>query len=80
VARVDGAIPFFEAPLREPCAIVLGSEAAGASSCWAGSDTQAVSLPMRGKADSLNVSVTAAVMFYETLRQRSRFGKGRRAD
>ena len=31
----------------------------------------AVRLPMRGQADSLNVSATAAVLFYEALRQRS---------
>ncbi len=34
-------------------------------------DISAIRLPMLGTADSLNVSVTAAVIFYEALRQRS---------
>lgn len=71
VARVDGSLPLFEASLREPCAIVLGSEAAGVSTHWREADMQAVRLPMRGKVDSLNVSATASVIFYEALRQRS---------
>lgn len=70
-ARVDGSVPYTEADYRGPMAIVLGSEAEGLSSYWRGSGIQAVRLPMRGVADSLNVSVTAAVLFYEALRQRS---------
>jgi RNA methyltransferase, TrmH family len=69
-ARVDGAVPYTEVDYRGPTAIVLGSEAAGLSSVWTGHDIKAVRLPMRGSADSLNVSVTAAVLFYEALRQR----------
>ena len=69
-ARVDGSIPYTEVDYRGPTAIVLGSEAAGLSPIWTGSDVQAVRLPMLGAADSLNVSVTAAVLFYEALRQR----------
>jgi TrmH family RNA methyltransferase len=56
-------------------AILLGSEAHGISPRWqqaaaAGEIAFAtVSLPMRGAADSLNLSVTAAVLAYEALRQ-----------
>lgn len=70
VARVDGAVPYTAVDYRGPTAIVLGSEAAGLSPVWSGSDVTAVRLPMLGAADSLNVSVTAAVLFYEALRQR----------
>ncbi len=70
-ARVDGALPYTAVDYRGPTAIVLGSEAAGLSPLWSGPDVQAVRLPMLGAADSLNVSVTAAVLFYEALRQRS---------
>jgi RNA methyltransferase, TrmH family len=70
-ARVDGAVPYTEADYRGPTAIVLGSEAAGLSPIWTGDDVQPVRLPMLGKADSLNVSVAAAVLFYEALRQRA---------
>lgn len=51
------------------CAIVLGSEADGLSSEWDAVAT-GVSLPMLGVADSLNVSVAAAVLLYEARRQR----------
>jgi TrmH family RNA methyltransferase len=70
-ARVDGSVPYTEADFRGPTAIVLGSEAEGLSPTWTGDDIRAVRLPMLGAVDSLNVSVTAAVLFYEALRQRS---------
>ncbi len=69
-ARVDAAVAYTEVDFRGPAAIVLGSEAAGLSPVWTGSDVTAIRLPMLGAADSLNVSVTAAVLFYEALRQR----------
>jgi TrmH family RNA methyltransferase len=69
-ARVDAAMPYTAADFRGPAAIVLGSEAEGLTPAWSGAEIQAVSLPMLGAADSLNVSATAAVLFYEALRQR----------
>jgi RNA methyltransferase, TrmH family len=71
-ARVDGAVPYTEIDYRGPTAIVLGSEAAGLSAIWTGDDIRAIRLPMLGVADSLNVSATAAVLFYEALRQREK--------
>lgn len=70
-ARVDGSQPYTTANLRQPAALVLGSEATGLSNAWRADDVAAIRLPMRGVADSLNVSATAAVLFYEALRQRS---------
>jgi RNA methyltransferase, TrmH family len=70
-ARVDGAVDYTAADFHGPTAIILGSESQGLTSAWQGHDVQAIRLPMRGLADSLNVSVTAAVLFYEALRQRS---------
>jgi len=69
-ARVDGSVPYTDVDYRGGTAFVLGSEAEGLSAAWQGDDVTAVSLPMHGTADSLNVSVTAAVLFYEALRQR----------
>ncbi len=60
------------ADYRGGAAIVLGSEAAGLSDAWSGANVTAIALPMRGAADSLNVSATAAVLFYEAQRQRQR--------
>lgn len=77
--RVVVAVPesgqrWHTVPLAK-AAIVLGSEAHGISPAWqaAGTDgrlvVDAVTLPMLGVADSLNVSATAAVLAYEALRQ-----------
>ena len=69
-ARVDGSRPYTEVDLRGPVALVLGSEADGLTDAWSGPDIEAVALPMHGVADSLNVSVAAAVLLYEARRQR----------
>jgi TrmH family RNA methyltransferase len=69
-ARVGAAIAYTEADLRGPAALVLGSEADGLTDAWTGPGVTAVSLPMRGLADSLNVSITAAILLYEARRQR----------
>jgi TrmH family RNA methyltransferase len=69
-ARVDATRLYTDVDLTGPLAIVLGAEAEGLSTAWAGPEFEAVRLPMLGVADSLNVSATAAVLFYEALRQR----------
>jgi len=56
---------------RPGTAVVLGSEAAGLSATWKRVGPTAIRLPQQGMADSLNVSVAAAVIFYEAFRQRS---------
>lgn len=70
-ARTDGAQSHAAADFRRACAVVLGSEANGLSQCWHAADMQAIRLPMLGVVDSLNVSATAAILFYEALRQRT---------
>ena len=67
---VDAERLHIEADLRGPLAIVLGSEATGLSDAWRTPDVEALRLPMAGVADSLNVSVAAAVLLYEAWRQR----------
>jgi TrmH family RNA methyltransferase len=69
-ARVDGARSWDVADLRGGLAICLGSEARGLTPAWSGPEIEAVRLPMLGRADSLNVAATAAVLFYEARRQR----------
>ena len=70
-ARPDAKKLYTEINLRSGVAIVLGSEDEGLSSNWNGAMTTPVRLPMHGIADSLNVSTTAAVLFYEAVRQRA---------
>jgi TrmH family RNA methyltransferase len=69
-ARVDGSREYTSVDLRGPLAVILGSEAEGLTGAWSGADVEAVALPMHGVADSLNVSVAAAVLLYEARRQR----------
>jgi 23S rRNA (guanosine2251-2'-O)-methyltransferase len=60
-----------------PCAIVLGGEHRGLRRLVAERCDELVGLPMRGKIESLNVSVAAGIVLYEVVRQRSsRHGNG----
>ena len=70
-ARVDADALYTGADLRGPLALVLGSEAEGLRSAWDDPRVEPVRIPMGGAADSLNVSVAAAVLLYEAVRQRS---------
>ena len=71
-ARVDAARSTPTPTSAGRVAIVLGSEAAGLSRRLARRATSSPSrLPMHGVADSLNVSVAAAVLLYEARRQRA---------
>jgi TrmH family RNA methyltransferase len=76
-ARVDAQQPYGDADLGGSIAIVLGSEAGGLTSTWNDPRVRPVRIPMRGAADSLNVSVAAAVLLFEARRQRSLGGAQR---
>jgi TrmH family RNA methyltransferase len=69
-ARVDAPSLYTETDLTGRVAIVFGAEADGLTADWDGDDIHPVRLPMLGIADSLNVSVSAAVLLYESRRQR----------
>jgi TrmH family RNA methyltransferase len=66
----DAEMLYTQVDYRAGAAIVLGSEAEGLSPEWQDKQVLTVKLPMQGVADSLNVSATAAVLFYEARRQR----------
>ncbi|MCA9236633.1 MAG: hypothetical protein KDA44_14250 [Planctomycetales bacterium] len=70
-ARPDATQLYTQLDYRHGAAIILGSEATGLTDLWNAADVTPVRLPMHGLADSLNVSVSAAVMFYEAERQRA---------
>jgi tRNA (guanosine-2'-O-)-methyltransferase len=68
------AVPYTEVDLARPVALVFGSEAEGISdACLAYAD-RIVRIPMFGMVQSLNLSVSVAVMLYEALRQRAAKG------
>lgn len=67
----SGRVPW-DLDLTGPLAIVVGSEHSGLSLPWREAAAYEVTLPLSGRADSLNASVAAAVILFETIRQRSR--------
>jgi TrmH family RNA methyltransferase len=71
VAVVKDGRPPWQFDLTNPVAVAIGSEDRGLSPELTGAAEFALSLPMSGGADSLNASVTAAVVLYESFRQRS---------
>ncbi len=54
----------------KPSALVVGTEATGLSNKWLEHSHQNILIPMAGQIDSLNVSVSAAILIFEGLRQR----------
>jgi TrmH family RNA methyltransferase len=70
-AIVDAATDYVDTDLRGPLAIVLGSEADGLTAAWRDPAVTPIRIPMHGIADSLNVSIAAAILLYEAVRQRS---------
>jgi TrmH family RNA methyltransferase len=70
-ARVDAPQAYGDVDLGGPIAIVLGSEAGGLTSTWNDPRVRPVRIPMLGAADSLNVSVAAAILLFEARRQRA---------
>ncbi len=67
----DGATSLYQADLKGPAAIVIGSEGSGMSRLVREQCDFLVSIPMRGQVNSLNASAAAAVVLYEAVRQRS---------
>ncbi len=69
-AQLQDSRPYYSANMRRATAIVMGNEAAGLSETWRENADERVIIPMLGRTDSLNVSVSAAVLAYEAVRQR----------
>lgn len=75
VAAAPGASTLLtDADLSGPVAIAVGSEKYGLPADWLARAEVTVRIPMRGRADSLNVATSAAILVYEALRQRAASG------
>lgn len=70
-ATPEAPVPYWEADLTGPVALVLGTEHAGLGAEWRQAPHEAVQVPMRGAADSLNVATVAALLLFEARRQRA---------
>lgn len=69
-AELQAAEFYQNIDFTQPSAIVMGTEADGLSPVWLNNATKRIKIPMRGKIDSLNVSVSTAVLAFEAMRQR----------
>ncbi len=69
-AELQAAEFYQQCDFTGPSAIVMGTEAEGLTAFWLDNATKRIKIPMRGKIDSLNVSVSTAVLTFEAMRQR----------
>ena len=67
---LKASIDYLDADFTKPTALVMGTEATGISDAWVEAADQNIIIPMNGIADSLNVSVTTAIVTFEAIRQR----------
>jgi TrmH family RNA methyltransferase len=63
---------YFNTNLKKSIAIVVGTEHEGLSEFWQKNADERIKIPMLGKIDSLNASVSAAVILFEAVRQRNK--------
>lgn len=71
-AQLQDSEWYYETDMVSPAAIVMGTESTGLTDFWRKAATARIKIPMIGELDSLNVSVSAAILCYEAVRQRSR--------
>lgn len=69
-AELQAATWYQESNFKQPSAIIMGTEADGLTDFWLKNADERIKIPMRGEIDSLNVSVSTAVITFEAMRQR----------
>ena len=69
-AQLQDSSLYYDTDMISPTAIVMGTESTGLTNSWREAADAHIRIPMNGKLDSLNVSVSAAVLLYEAVRQR----------
>ena len=69
-AELQASQWYQDTDFRQASAIVMGTEADGLTGFWLDNADARIKIPMRGKIDSLNVSVSTAVLTFEAMRQR----------
>ncbi len=69
-AQLQDSSLYYDTDMRRATAIVMGTEATGLTPQWRQAADAHIRIPMLGTCDSLNVSVSAAILMYEAVRQR----------
>ncbi|MCR4921612.1 MAG: RNA methyltransferase [Bacteroidaceae bacterium] len=69
-AQLQDSHLYYDTDMRRATAIVMGTESTGLSSQWREAADAHIRIPMLGEVDSLNVSVSAAILLFEAVRQR----------
>ena len=70
-AQLQDSSLYYDTPMTGPTAIVMGTESTGLTDIWRKAADKHIRIPMLGALDSLNVSVSAAILLFEAVRQRS---------
>ena len=68
--HLEASVDYLKVDYRKPTAIVMGTEATGLTKLWVQNTSQNVIIEMGGVVDSLNISVAAAIVLAEAVRQR----------
>ena len=76
-AQLQDSNLYYDTPMTGPTAIVMGTEATGLTEQWRQAADAHIRIPMLGRLDSLNVSVSAAILLFEAVRQRQKLFKGK---
>ena len=71
-AQLQDSYEYYDYDMTQATAIVMGTESTGLSQQWRDAADAHIRIPMLGRIDSLNVSVSAAILMYEAVRQREK--------
>ena len=69
-AQLQDSYEYYNYDMRQATAIVMGTESTGLTQQWREAADAHIRIPMLGRLDSLNVSVSAAILMFEAVRQR----------
>lgn len=70
-AQLQDSEWYYDTDMKGGTAIVMGTEATGLTTAWRKAADAHIKIPMLGRLDSLNVSVSAAILMFEAVRQRN---------
>ena len=69
-AQLQDSVWYYDSDMKRGTAIVIGTESTGLTGIWREAADEHIRIPMLGRLDSLNASVSAAILLFEAVRQR----------